>query len=262
MRNDVLLVVLNHEARPLGRAVARREGDGAVVDGDLGPHAHAAVDVDHFEPSVEDHHVLRLHVDVHKALGVEARHGEHDAFGEVPHGLFGERLLLLTPICQEVLQAVLSQLCHHVQHAVGGISTWLTSSILGVVEQLHEELRGLHFLELLVPQGLVRGHLEVLLQLLEHCDLPLVLLHGRGLNLSATGLLLVDFDGYGLAGDHVLALSADGRSAFPHDVFLVREHLIPSEDGPVRVRRLRLRCRRLPILAAARRLLAAACSRS
>mmetsp|Transcript_97647 Transcript_97647/g.273221 ORF Transcript_97647/g.273221 Transcript_97647/m.273221 type:complete len:426 (-) Transcript_97647:654-1931(-) len=78
--------VLDDEARPLGRAVAGREGDRPVVDGDVRIGPHAAVHIDDLQPPVKDHQVLGLHVDVHEAFGVQARHRQHDALRQVPHG--------------------------------------------------------------------------------------------------------------------------------------------------------------------------------
>mmetsp|Transcript_1781 Transcript_1781/g.3552 ORF Transcript_1781/g.3552 Transcript_1781/m.3552 type:complete len:200 (-) Transcript_1781:687-1286(-) len=79
-------VVLDEELRPLGGAVARREGDGRVLDGHLAAPLHAAVDVDQLQPAVEHHEVLGLHVDVHEALGVQAGRDEDHRLGDVLHG--------------------------------------------------------------------------------------------------------------------------------------------------------------------------------
>eukprot|EP00445_Apocalathium_hangoei_P000538 CAMPEP_0203840620 /NCGR_PEP_ID=MMETSP0359-20131031/890_1 /ASSEMBLY_ACC=CAM_ASM_000338 /TAXON_ID=268821 /ORGANISM="Scrippsiella Hangoei, Strain SHTV-5" /LENGTH=109 /DNA_ID=CAMNT_0050754865 /DNA_START=1 /DNA_END=330 /DNA_ORIENTATION=+ len=64
-------------------------------------------------------------------------------------------LLLLSAIRQEVLQAVLGELNDPVKHAIDKVGCGVAFLVLGVIEQLHEEVGRLHLVQLLIPQGRV-----------------------------------------------------------------------------------------------------------
>ena len=92
--DDLGLGLVGQEPSPLRRAVARGEGDGGVVDGDLAVDGHASVHIDKLQAPVEHHQVLRLQVQMHEALGVKPGDDQKDGTGTGLDRLPGQRLVL------------------------------------------------------------------------------------------------------------------------------------------------------------------------
>mmetsp|Transcript_12440 Transcript_12440/g.33035 ORF Transcript_12440/g.33035 Transcript_12440/m.33035 type:complete len:201 (+) Transcript_12440:1600-2202(+) len=174
---------------------------------------------------------------MNEALGMQACHGDDDRLGHVFDLLCRERVLRLAPLGEEILQTVLCQLSHHVEHAVRDVRTWLPVGGLGVVEQLHEYPLGLHLLEGWVPQCLVGRRRQRLHQLVEHVDLPPELLQRHVLELAAVlRLVLVDLDGDLRLAVHGSPPPADAGRALAHDVVFAHVHHVLAHDLLVAVR--------------------------
>mmetsp|Transcript_100113 Transcript_100113/g.269015 ORF Transcript_100113/g.269015 Transcript_100113/m.269015 type:complete len:232 (+) Transcript_100113:1675-2370(+) len=162
-------------------------------------------------------------------LGVQTRHGHDDGLRMHLDLVHRQRLLQLPPMREEVLEAELGDLCHHVQHAVAGIGPRLALGVLGEVNQLHEYVSRLDLLQVLVPQLRLGRLRERLHQILQHRDLALELLHSDVLELRAFGLLFVDLDSYFFLAIFGHAFSADARCALAHDVISAHQHVVLTQ---------------------------------
>mmetsp|Transcript_86855 Transcript_86855/g.219090 ORF Transcript_86855/g.219090 Transcript_86855/m.219090 type:complete len:290 (+) Transcript_86855:442-1311(+) len=231
---DGVLSVICNKACPFWRAIGRREGDLRVCGLDVVVDASATINIDDLQATIEEHDIVRLHVEVHEALRMQASGCEDDCPCKLLDNSLGSACLLLPLVMQEVLEAALGKLRDHVEQTIIRIGSRLAAGIPRIVQQLHEKVCGASAVELLVPKVQVRGGLKWLLQLLQNLDLPLVLLQGRLLGFSTRGLLAIELDRNKVANFYVLCLVANAESALTKDGLFAREYPVPSRDERAR----------------------------